>query len=264
MKKLRQKELIDEPSDFQKEIIGLSYEEFVKKTNMKDIIIKEHNYVYTNDKNDHSVELSQEKLDNFLKYYYDIRVHVKDWFKCGLKHLKFIECDCKRNTIMKNKKIQCTVVKLIERKTQTKLIDVKDSETQCNMHVDPRSFIFKPPYSPLSVRKRRADLVLHDSNSQMTSDSQESVISSADQRNLIEEFRMSQLNGFTQSSNIANSSVQDPLNQSASSVHAGSSIVDNLKQLPCFESHQRSKFYISLSSQSNRYSNQNVLPTFSL
>lgn len=82
------------PSEFQLEILQLSFDEFISKTNIKDIIQKD----YREKKNDEKVSLSDGAMHSRLEFYYDFRKRTREWHKNGIKNLKFIECECKRKS----------------------------------------------------------------------------------------------------------------------------------------------------------------------
>lgn len=123
----RRKELLKEPSDFQTEILKLNYEEFVEATNIREIIDREYRYVHPEEES-----VPENRLNEFLKFYYERRKKTSQWYKCGLKNLKFNICDCRRNRIMKNKKLQTAVIKYSHRSSQC-AIESTDAQTQCDL-----------------------------------------------------------------------------------------------------------------------------------
>lgn len=104
------------PSRFQQEIIDLDFDEFVDKTNIIEII-QEENQTDDND------------LNEKLKYYYNARLNTTEWWKCGLKNLKFKLCDCVRKTTFRNVKLQCALVKQMEQSVQCDL-KMEDKSTK--------------------------------------------------------------------------------------------------------------------------------------
>lgn len=117
--------IVNEPSEFQKEITQLSYEEFTESTNIKEIIEKEHKHLHG--QND---AMSEEAMTAGLRYYFEHRASVKKWWISGLKHLKFLTCECKRNKIMKDTGIEVKVLCNAHRQTQCS-VKQKDSQIQC-------------------------------------------------------------------------------------------------------------------------------------
>lgn len=83
-----------EPSDFQLEIGEMTFEEFVTKTNVKDIIESEYRE-YTGAA--HAL-ISNAKMKMHLELYDDLRKRPNDWHLHGLKNLKFNERECRRRS----------------------------------------------------------------------------------------------------------------------------------------------------------------------
>lgn len=125
--KRRKKELADEPSDFQREIVQLPYDAFVEQTNIRQIVTREYCFVHSD-----ATTIPEDKLNESVAFYYERRIHVKDWYKCGLKNLKFTKCDCKRNIKMKDKKVQVEIIQHIDEETQCSLV-CKNCEFQCDL-----------------------------------------------------------------------------------------------------------------------------------
>lgn len=123
--------LRDEPSDFQREIIQLGFEDFVSLTNIKEIIQREHKKLHYNH------EISDEAMNKELKYYFKNRLSHNKWFECGLKHLKYLVCECKRQKREEHKGLQ---VVLIGNDSATQCsVDRKDSEAQCDLKLTNRA-----------------------------------------------------------------------------------------------------------------------------
>lgn len=80
------------PSKFQKEILELEFEDFISKTNVKDLIQEDYRKL----KKDENAHLSDEAMLPRLEFYFQYRERTRDWHKNNIKNLKFIECDCKR------------------------------------------------------------------------------------------------------------------------------------------------------------------------
>lgn len=80
------------PSDFQLEILELSFEQFRSDTNIKDIIQKDYRKL----KNDDNATLSDQAMHSRLEFYYNFRTRTREWYKNGIKNLKFNVCECKR------------------------------------------------------------------------------------------------------------------------------------------------------------------------
>lgn len=64
----------------------MTYDEFVTKTNIKEII-----------KNAHRGASNVTEEDR-LRFYYDFRMHTTNWHRNAIRNLKYIECECKRNS----------------------------------------------------------------------------------------------------------------------------------------------------------------------
>lgn len=74
------------PSDFQKDVQAMSFDEFVTRTNIKEIVKNTH-FQGTND-------IPEEDMDIKLKYYYSFRMQTGSWLKNAIRNLKYIECKC--------------------------------------------------------------------------------------------------------------------------------------------------------------------------
>lgn len=105
----------------------LNFDEFVEQTNIKQIIEREHAFFHLDE------PIAEEKMAANLHHYFEKRVIVDKWQKCGLKNLKFNVCECKRNRKMKHKKLQCAVVKFTHRGMQSIAIDYVDAAVQCDL-----------------------------------------------------------------------------------------------------------------------------------
>lgn len=73
------------PSDLQREILELNFNDFVTKTNIKDIVLKE----YRRNRNDENLVLSPVAMYPRLEYFYDFRKRTWEWHANLMKNLKF-------------------------------------------------------------------------------------------------------------------------------------------------------------------------------
>lgn len=80
------------PSEFQCEILKLSFNDFVEQTNVKDVVECE----FRQENNDPDARLSDDDLQSRMKFFYDFRIETHQYHMNGIKNLEFIECDCKR------------------------------------------------------------------------------------------------------------------------------------------------------------------------
>lgn len=74
------------PSKFQREIQALSFEDFVAKTNIKEII----------QESCQRQEVPDDLMETQLKLYYGYRLKLDKWRRTDLKNIEFKECSCKR------------------------------------------------------------------------------------------------------------------------------------------------------------------------
>ncbi|XP_055295613.1 uncharacterized protein LOC129565135 isoform X2 [Sitodiplosis mosellana] len=79
-------QLMIQPSDFQRAIQAMSYDEFLTRTNIKEIIKNAH-FQGVND-------IPEEDMDIKLKYYFDFRMQTSNWLRNAIRNLKYIECKC--------------------------------------------------------------------------------------------------------------------------------------------------------------------------
>lgn len=84
---------IFEPNEFQAGIIAMSFDEFVAETNIDEIARKELQQRSERTKR----PATAEQIDARIKLYYEKRYRIDEWWPCGLKHLKYKVCECKRN-----------------------------------------------------------------------------------------------------------------------------------------------------------------------
>lgn len=74
------------PSDFQKDVQAMSFDEFITRTNIKEIVKNAH----FQGKND----IPEGDMDIKLKYYYGFRIQTGNWLRNAIRNLKYIECKC--------------------------------------------------------------------------------------------------------------------------------------------------------------------------
>lgn len=75
------------PSDFQRKILALNYEDFITKTNIKELVQKEHQKV----RNDENLVLTDAAMNPRLEFYYEYRKRTQEWHKNCIKNLKFTQ-----------------------------------------------------------------------------------------------------------------------------------------------------------------------------
>lgn len=75
-----------EPTDFQRLVFELNYEQFITKTNIKQCIYEEFNSKLAEPK----IPLSEEKINELLEFYFNHRTRYKKWGTCALKDLAFL------------------------------------------------------------------------------------------------------------------------------------------------------------------------------
>lgn len=106
------------PTEFQSEILEMDIDRFIDETNIRQIASNElqrKNEVVTN-----------EMINVLIGLFFNRRMEVENWWSCGLKHLKYRLCECKRGP-----QIQTRNVKI------QKDIKTRESFTQCEHHDDP-------------------------------------------------------------------------------------------------------------------------------
>lgn len=74
------------PSKFQRKIQALSFEDFVVKTNIKEIIQESYQ----------RQEVPDDLMETQLKLYYGFRLKLDKWQRTDLKNIEFKECGCER------------------------------------------------------------------------------------------------------------------------------------------------------------------------
>lgn len=72
------------PSDLQREILELSFEDFITKTNIKDLILKEQRKM----RNDENLVLQDAAMHPKLEFYYEYRKRTHEWHKNCMKNLQ--------------------------------------------------------------------------------------------------------------------------------------------------------------------------------
>lgn len=90
-----------ELTEFQKEIMAIDFETFVKVTNITDLVKRDFNRQFNGTK-----EITQKDIDWGLSQYDQRRKKPHTWVKNSLVDLKYIECKCKRNKQFVDKSIQ--------------------------------------------------------------------------------------------------------------------------------------------------------------
>lgn len=103
-----------QPSNFQQEILALSFEDFVEKTNIKELVEGDFDKQFNGQK-----EITPVAMDFGLREYYRLRSNHEKWHINSLKNLRFKQCDCKRMKTFN------------DGTTQTNDVEVQDEEIQC-------------------------------------------------------------------------------------------------------------------------------------
>lgn len=78
------------PSGFQREILALSFDDFITNTNIKDLVLKEHRKLTI----DENATLAIAAMHEKLQFYYDYCKRTQEWHKNSIKNLKFKPCKC--------------------------------------------------------------------------------------------------------------------------------------------------------------------------
>ncbi|XP_055295620.1 uncharacterized protein LOC129565137 [Sitodiplosis mosellana] len=110
------KRVVPEPSDFQREIIAMSYDDFVEKTNVAQLVATDFARQFNGTK-----EMEPSHMDWGLKEYDRLRNLYEKWHVNSLKNLKFKECECKRKKTFADKA------------THTDDAEVQDMGIQCSL-----------------------------------------------------------------------------------------------------------------------------------
>lgn len=107
------------PSEFQKEILKLTFEEFKTLTNIEDIIQND----YRKQKQNENEYLTEPAMHSRLEYYYEFRKRTGEWHKNSIKNLKFKDCECKR------------------KKNEREILNQSSkSQSKCEPHMEPSEF----------------------------------------------------------------------------------------------------------------------------
>lgn len=229
----------DDPSEIQRIVAHSKLNEFCAETNIMDIITKEHHRIPM------TSPITNSKMSAMLNMYYEKRLDLKNWYKCGLKNLIMKKCICKR-VITKNAKLQCHIVQLKNAKTQCESLPSSDLGIQCElplnekemnvdtfqekyMDTDPH---FAVPLAPETYKEK---------NSQSTQSSQPLF----DQ---IEVVQMSQLNDGSGPESIPCNQM-DPL---IGTISPHKTIYENIRSLPhmsvSLQKHCKKKYLFELCS----------------
>lgn len=81
---------VNSPSDFQRKILELNFDDFITQTNIADLVLKEHRKLI----NDENAILAEEDTRPKLQFYFDFRERIHEWHTNAIKNLKFKKCDC--------------------------------------------------------------------------------------------------------------------------------------------------------------------------
>ncbi|XP_031631157.1 uncharacterized protein LOC116345692 isoform X2 [Contarinia nasturtii] len=96
-------EIDGEPSEFQKEVIAMDYDTFVKQTNVSDLVKQDYQ------KQKGNQELKLQNLEFGLKFYFRFKNkpgNWKKWHRNSIKNLKYKTCECQRNKMYQNNSTQ--------------------------------------------------------------------------------------------------------------------------------------------------------------
>lgn len=112
------------PSDFQLEINALSYDDFIEKTNIKELIAYDFAKQFNGSK-----ELTPEAMKFGMKEYDRLRKYHDKWYLNSLKNLKFKECECKRKKTFTDTATHTDDVEVQDKGVQYSLLDFNANET---------------------------------------------------------------------------------------------------------------------------------------
>lgn len=111
-----------EPSDFQVEVNALSFEEFVERTNIRELVTRDFEKQY-----DGTREITPTAMEYGLKEYDRLRKLHDKWHYNSLKNLKFKNCECKRKTTFTNLATQ-TEISVEDKEIQYSSMDCNGNE----------------------------------------------------------------------------------------------------------------------------------------
>lgn len=105
------------PTEFQAEVLEMTIDRFIDETNIREIACNElrrQNEVVTD-----------ERVDALIDAFFNRRLEIERWWFCGLKHLKYRLCECKRGPQIETRNVR------IQKDVRT-----REKFTQCDHHDD--------------------------------------------------------------------------------------------------------------------------------
>lgn len=117
-----------EPSDFQREIIALSRDDFLEKTNVKELVSMDFERQFNGQR-----EMTPAAMEWGLNEYDRLRQHYDKWHLNSLKNLKFKECECKRHKAFEDKATQTDDAEVKDAGTQYTPLDSNGNETTADL-----------------------------------------------------------------------------------------------------------------------------------
>lgn len=152
---------LHEPSDYQLEVIALTFEEFVEKTNIKELVAHDFAKQFNG-----TMEMTPAALQMGLQEYDRLRNQFDKWHMNLLKNLKFKVCECKRSTTfeeistqtddvgIEDKEVQYSVIDFggnVDMATQTEMPEVQEKEVQySSLDFNGNIELVKPPKPKVS------------------------------------------------------------------------------------------------------------------
>lgn len=148
-----------EPSDFQREVQAMTYDEFVTKTNIKEIIRKAQG----------ENAISQEEMNIRLEYYYDFRMQTNKWHCNDIRNLKYIECECKRNANRRSLNEQPQTTNKDANRSNASEVSSNSAPSNHVIEYEPNEFqkeVIAMDYDTFVRETNVSDLVQHDFHKQ--------------------------------------------------------------------------------------------------
>lgn len=111
------------PTEFQTNVIRMTIDRFIKETNVREIVRKElHRKGKT---------ATEERMEVLIAKYFDRRMDIATWWSCGLKHLEFRLCSCKRKEGISTRNVK------IQKDIKTQSVWVQCNPDDWQDHHDP-------------------------------------------------------------------------------------------------------------------------------
>lgn len=115
-----------EPSQFQKEIMAMSFEAFVNETNVKELVRKSFE--------DRTEQLTEATMEVELKKLDEQRYHFRRYRKGVLHHLKMLKCECRRHKQFEEKSTQTDPIESQDAVVQSHSVKSGSNEATESLH----------------------------------------------------------------------------------------------------------------------------------